>query len=111
MDRSELWWVSPVFPSIPWMAELYQVVSGQARFPRGFEWAYDRDKGHLRSTISRLCITYDGLNGDSPIIMDECSNVRERLHMDESTGWLTQGGRLPCSCLSSRRFSTIFSHM
>lgn len=57
------------------------------------EWEYERDKGYLRSTISKLCITMADLNGDSPVIMDECSNVRARLYLDQSTGWLSQGGR------------------
>ncbi|KAE9417887.1 hypothetical protein Angca_002604 [Angiostrongylus cantonensis] len=64
------------------------------------EWAYERDKGYLRSTISKLCITTRDLNGVSLVVMDECSNVRTPLNLDLSTGWLAQGGR--CLAVVSR---------
>uniref|UniRef100_A0A0K0DE17 Polypeptide N-acetylgalactosaminyltransferase n=1 Tax=Angiostrongylus cantonensis TaxID=6313 RepID=A0A0K0DE17_ANGCA len=50
------------------------------------EWAYERDKGYLRSTISKLCITTRDLNGVSLVVMDECSNVS--IHCMCDTNWV-----------------------
>ncbi|KAL6741187.1 hypothetical protein Aduo_014466 [Ancylostoma duodenale] len=57
------------------------------------EWAYEREKGLLLNTVSKLCLTMEDMNGDPLVILDDCSNVKSRIRMDAATGWLTQGGR------------------
>ncbi|KHJ80700.1 hypothetical protein OESDEN_19621, partial [Oesophagostomum dentatum] len=37
------------------------------------EWAYDRETGQLRSTVSKLCLTMEDMNGDPLVILDDCS--------------------------------------
>ncbi|GMR59793.1 hypothetical protein PMAYCL1PPCAC_29988, partial [Pristionchus mayeri] len=52
------------------------------------EWAFDVDNGRLTSTVSKLCLSMQ----TGTAILTECAKVKDRLRIQEGTGWVVHSG-------------------
>ncbi|CAJ0586067.1 unnamed protein product, partial [Mesorhabditis spiculigera] len=60
------------------------------------EWEFNPDNGHLRATISKLCLNVDA---EKRVVTQTCTEKMERWLMLEKSGWLFQNGQ----CLAITR--------